>query len=145
MQERLLARRVLHFGARQMAWECCEENLASNEEHPTGQHVVERDHNMDMNTKARFEAMDSSDAIGTWNMVIEKYSGMALSFADDKLVAISGIAKHVRAKIGHLSDPQPSYLAGLWQTEIMSQLLWLAYPEKYYHSSSRPQSYRAPS
>lgn len=64
MQERLLARRVLHFGKRQKAWECCEEDSAANEEHPTGVHIVE-DNTGNWNTKAQFETMDSSNAVET--------------------------------------------------------------------------------
>lgn len=88
-------------------------------------------------------------------MVVEKYSKMDLTVSADKLVAISGVAKHLMARVEYLSDPNDCYLAGLWRTEIMSQLLWLMIAldvtsstgSSFYctSSSTRPSSYRAPS
>lgn len=98
MQERPLARHVLHFVKRQIAWECCEEDSAANEEHPTGVHIVE-DNTGSWKTRAPFEAMDLSNAVETCSMVVKQYSKMDLTVSDDKLVAISGVAKHIMARV----------------------------------------------
>lgn len=49
---------------------------------------------------------------------METYSEAALTFASDKLPAISGIAREIQHKL------QDKYLAGLWLSDIPRGLTW---------------------
>src|SRR6202012_6053216 len=54
-----------------------------------------------------------------WKKVVDNYSGCNLTREDeDKLVAISGLAKNL--------GPPEDYLAGLWKHDLSYQLLWEA-------------------
>ncbi|KAG9232635.1 heterokaryon incompatibility protein-domain-containing protein [Amylocarpus encephaloides] len=53
-----------------------------------------------------------------WQTLCSHYSRRVLTYADDKLPAISGMAKHIAKKVD--SD----YLAGLWREHLLQDLLW---------------------
>jgi hypothetical protein len=67
--------------------------------------------------------------------VIEKYSGCALTKSDDKLVAISGIAR-----IMPRESVKDEYLAGLWLRTLPESLVWWSYAHLL-----PTHSYRVPS
>ncbi|KAK7976530.1 hypothetical protein PG989_014993 [Apiospora arundinis] len=58
------------------------------------------------------------DAFVLWSEIVHQFSKGQLTFAEDKLVAVSGLAsrmhKHIRS----------DYLAGLWRKHLPHQLLW---------------------
>ena len=144
VQERLLAPRIIHFGARQALWECFE--LEACETYPDGLPFE--------NDLQRFKALDPAvdgerlrrnwgpsqmshnrfDAYYLWDHIIKSYSECALSHEEDKLIALSGIAKYMEPILGD------RYVAGLWQQCFPSQLLW-----NYDSPGTRPRDYRAPS
>lgn len=72
----------------------------------------------------------------SWQMIIEDYSSRALTHPRDKLLAISGMAQEF------VSDKTDQYLAGLWRSTLLRDLLW--YPS---HAPAKELSskYRAPS
>lgn len=75
-----------------------------------------------------------------WQQVVEKYSARDLTVPGDKFPAISGIAAKIR-KATH-----SEYLAGLWKSNLASDLLWTAASldltkPGYY----KPATWRAPS
>jgi hypothetical protein len=49
---------------------------------------------------------------------------MALTRSEDKLVAISGIAKYLLSKVRNLPRHETPYLAGLWMESFLDQLAW---------------------
>lgn len=65
-----------------------------------------------------------------WRMTIEDYSGRRLSVMEDRLPAIAGISERVA---NALSD---TYLAGLWQQNILRWLMWEQNPRER-HPSER--------
>lgn len=151
LQERLLARRVLHFGAKRLFWEChCE--LAA-EQWPSAilqtMSASIRAKSLDLNTFAEArQRRTGNDAFrvggvarSLWNNVVESYSKCQLTKPLDKLVAISGIAKHVAT----LLDDE--YVVGMWRGHLAHELLW--YRDEATQDSSRlaskPSIYRAPS
>ncbi len=77
----------------------------------------------------------SLDSDGSWNDLVEGYSLLQLTYEEDKLVALSGIASQVQS----YRDPDDEYLAGLWRKSLPFSLLW------YSRDSFRPQKYCAPS
>ncbi|KAL9127217.1 MAG: hypothetical protein Q9217_003855 [Psora testacea] len=81
-----------------------------------------------------------------WEAFIEDYTQRCLSFSEDKLPAVAGIASQLN------KTWCDKYLAGLWQTDILRQLAW----QNRQHLRStktksplvvrpRPPVYRAPS
>jgi hypothetical protein len=89
-------------------------------------------------------------ALELWKRIVEVYSRSSLTKPEDKLVALSGIAKMMASMIG--SEVQPAeYVAGLWSTNIESQLLWRVEPvyqeldKSFEYKSTRPIEFRAPS
>jgi hypothetical protein len=59
-----------------------------------------------------------------WQHIVEKYSARSLTVAGDKFPAISGIASKIH------KATSSGYLAGLWKTNLASDLLWSASPSK---------------
>jgi hypothetical protein len=78
-----------------------------------------------------------------WKQVVEVYSKTRLTNAEDKLIALSGIASMMHRQIND------TYLAGMWRKYLASQLLWYVDPVfedgRFYYLSQRPKFYRAPS
>lgn len=74
------------------------------------------------------------DAYSLRDNIIAAYSEASLTYGKDELIALSGMAKYMRAIL------QDTYLAGHWQRYLFSQLLWT-----YEAPGRRPNEYRAPS
>ncbi|KAH6696566.1 hypothetical protein BKA61DRAFT_250859 [Leptodontidium sp. MPI-SDFR-AT-0119] len=75
-----------------------------------------------------------SELLDNWyENVVPEYCHRALSHKDDKLPAISGIAKAFQNRLGY------TYVAGLWLEDIAYGLCWATEYEAVY-----PAEYRAP-
>jgi hypothetical protein len=72
-----------------------------------------------------------------WRRVVCGYTSRNLTMPNDKLIAISAIAKMYRQSTGH------TYLAGLWKECLPQELCWRL--SEGSSLSSRPREYRAPS
>lgn len=68
-------------------------------------------------------AMKSTSAYQDWDAVVELYSLGRLSYENDKLVALSGLASTILT--GDQSAGPDGYLAGIWQSSLPSHLLWV--------------------
>lgn len=86
---------------------------------------------------------DEQSWLEFWSTIVRQYSECSLTFGTDKLVALSGIAKQVRAAL------KDTYVAGMWRKRLELQLFWSRSLVLDWsgteHSMSRPSSYRAPS
>ena len=71
-----------------------------------------------------------------WFDIVYGYSSLALSIAGDKLVALSGMAERVISS--HYGE---EYVAGLWRSTFLSDLLWLVSDGA---SRARLSEFRAP-
>ncbi|KAF2750468.1 HET-domain-containing protein [Sporormia fimetaria CBS 119925] len=112
VQERYLSRRTLHFTATQVFWECdqricCEafpiENLQSRRLAPFFFHMSRRPLSREI-----------------WPDLLQHYSSCDLSFANNRLVAIAGLAKAIAA------ITQEEYISGIWRSELENpvKLAW---------------------
>lgn len=154
VQERVLAPRVLHFGSHQVYWECNEMNAC--ETFPDG--VPDDLIFEEPRFKGQRPAIDGTrlrcfsaewygllgadtelNAYDIWCNVLQTYTRSNLTKEEDKLVAISGVAKDMQQL---LND---EYLAGLWRRHLPYHLLW--YKERASLTSFRlgTAKYRAPS
>jgi hypothetical protein len=172
LQERLLCPRVLHFCYDQIAWECSEFDAAESRPDGMPNFQFSRD---GLIKDSRIKGLDPqidgkllregrlkgySDpvphlapkiyAFELWRRIIELYSRTGLTNHQDKLIAISGIAKLMATKIGS-EDKPATYIAGLWKDHLVSQLLWRVEPvfnekdKSFDYPTSRSDTYRAPS
>lgn len=141
LQERLLAPRVVYFGAQQVFWECSQ--AMACEAKPDGfSHILSK------NAKGWISRMQSSTAKSGhdeecnyfvksytgWSQIVCNYSDCDLTQLRDKLIALSGIAKEVQKLV------KDEYLAGLWRDTLVHDLQWDVREE-----ARRSQNYRAPS
>ena len=141
VQERYLAPRVVHFGKEQIFFECTE--LRACEVFPARLPPA-------IETSARFKGgiMASKTlasaperkrrALEAWTAILKSYSRSQLTRSSDKLIAIAGLANQVHEIL------KDDYLAGLWRSTLLTDLLWYALPDTS-GSTSRPEAYRAPS
>ncbi|TVY54002.1 hypothetical protein LCER1_G003568 [Lachnellula cervina] len=126
LQERLLSPRTLHFSKTELFWEC--RHCDASESFPEGSPGFEHRHIFHRDRKPISEI---------WHTIVKLYTGAQLTFAKDKMIAISGIAQRAFEENGD------QYLAGLWRKNIELQLLWCqTSPGRRLLSGSE---YRAPS
>ena len=152
MQERWLSPRVLHYGRDQILWECSEFDAC--ETYPDGLPKPLRNQHsgfkLDTELVGPLGYWRQTDAAtpdpdllvrGIWSGIVGRYSVTSLTKGEDKLVAISGIAKRLQG----LFDDE--YLAGLWRKSLPSQLLWSVERSEVETNLqlTRPRPYRAPS
>ncbi|KAK3635207.1 hypothetical protein LTR56_014816 [Elasticomyces elasticus] len=141
LQERLLARRTLHFATDQIYWECngCLSGEDGSQFDPMlysmdmvihGQRLSHSDcgHPTDgpglslTEGYAPFDQKSRGRWRGGWLKHIENYSGRKLTYESDKLDAVSGLAKQVATAVGDI------YYAGLWKNHMIEDLCWRTYP-----------------
>ena len=143
LQERMLCRRMIHFTAQQIQWECNSTQWA-NEIWPHGlpdSDIWEFGHPFSVIQSSELGQASPIDTFSAkWWRIVEMYSQMNLSMPnDDKLVAIGGIAKRFAGL--HKID----YSAGMWMQTLHDDLLWrIARDEKQPAGKSAPK-WRAPS
>lgn len=145
LQERFLSPRIIHFTDGQLYWETVGE--AYSEEGPiklqSGNIADLKQFGPSATPElARFLHQDnpatSNRAMDTpleWFRLVEMYARCGLTKEEDKLVAISGLAKRIHTKFN------VGYLSGLWADRIHAGLLWMAEVEPL----RKPQVLRAPS
>lgn len=115
-QERVLARRFLAYGKREMVWDCVESDACECDcvldSSPTDIFHVK-------NIEKMFSETDVDDLMTYWREhVLRQYSLRSLTEFSDKLVALSAVAAVFQAKTGG------TYLAGLWSQDLLRQLTW---------------------
>ncbi|KAH6889410.1 heterokaryon incompatibility protein-domain-containing protein [Thelonectria olida] len=145
-QERYLAPRNLFFGETQLFWQCCE--CAASETFPTslppgaGGLPKSLDPHVNGASKRRscgLSEVPELDAFSLWDSIVYTYSTGKLTYSEDKLVAISGLASRMQ------KHTQSEYLAGLWRRHLPYQLLWTVGGIQWVSSRERPAVYTAPS
>jgi hypothetical protein len=152
MQERLLSPRTLGFAKEQLFWECrcdrcCEEfpfgypsELFERRQRDFPQPGIQdrlKTHSLNYHADSRFEENHARRLSLAWHNLVMHYSRNEMTYEQDKLPAISGIASLFAQKLG------TDYLAGLWRSTLLSDLLWEANPGD--SAMKQPLEYRAPS
>jgi hypothetical protein len=128
-QERVLARRVLHFAVDQISLECLQGTIFEDGLRlPLRYQTIHRRH----------DRIDTLDSIrDEWREMLYLYSIRDLTFLSDKLPALSGIAKIYAGMLGD------EYVAGLWRNSIIEELSWRI--ASALESPGKADNYRAPS
>jgi hypothetical protein len=153
LQERILSTRILHYGSDQVHWECREVIKSEGNNPPYGAYLdssqnssfhdgwltrISNDLMQDFNLNSLLvrQHSHSRSPYDSWYGMVAEYTKRNLSYADDKLPALSGLARVYSKRYG------VDYVAGLWAQDLWIGLLWYS---KENEPLSRPQSYRAPS
>lgn len=125
LQEEILAPRLLKFGARQIKWECRNstfwESLPDECQHnPTlrPKYFELRSWMHSNEVTKDFDSQKQREMFKCWCELIENYCKRSLTYANDALPAIAGIAS-IFSK-----NNQLSYANGLWKEDLPLGLLW---------------------
>lgn len=152
VQERILSRKTIHFGTRQLYWECLE--TEASEVYPYGfpkpmtvnnvkrkapwlQMLLWNEDNDDYGLQRPYN--DPESALGYWHIIMEAYSRGQLTFTSDKMIALSGLA-NIMTEFIH-----GRYLAGIWEQSLLHQLVWYVRRPGVSVSDSLRREYRCPS
>ncbi|KAH7139654.1 heterokaryon incompatibility protein-domain-containing protein, partial [Dactylonectria estremocensis] len=121
-QERMLSPRIIHFASDQVFWDCA--HLTACESLPRGTSVwlTSSRTQMRMGCKQGSHFLTASDSLdqglGQWARIVNAYSACSLTQIGDKLIAVAGLAEHMRGEMGI------EYCAGLWRSRMEIQLAW---------------------
>jgi hypothetical protein len=136
-QERLLSPRTIHCDVDQLLWECRECRLTEDAV-PVEASITQRliwDGRLHLQYPYKRNGTSDGKFVWDWYHLVENYTKRNLTYEDDKLPAISGLASIMERRVGD------EYFAGLWKSHLVIGLLW--YREKDW--LVRPAKYRAPS
>lgn len=158
-QERLLAPRLLHFGKSQVFWRCSALFACEGMPHGTSSFAPSSSgslkaaemmmHGPSLDTLkdtpgGSINATTESYHTQLWRRLVTEYSSCEFTKTEDKLVAMSGIAKVFRQSL----PEGDQYLAGLWRSELPKLLCWKRRVDrnkaKFLARRKRPTEYRAP-
>jgi len=130
-QEQFLSSRILYFTSSQLYWYC--NSLATCE----GTFEIQKAPYSNYSREPRLtDAVNSSDPLRLWCMVVEGVTDRLLSYDHDKLVCLSGVASEFQKLF------KSEYLAGLWAHDIHTCLVWHMHHDEY---AKQAKDYRAPS
>ena len=124
-QERLLSRRILHFTIQGVIWEC-----RNGKEH--GDNAVEDSYYDSIPWDVRSSDFGKDREKNEWMQLVERYSRTEFTNPEDRLVALSSLARVVHHYFGH----DDAYCAGLWRSRLTKELMWMRLDEP---NSETPQ------
>lgn len=124
-QERLLSPRLLHFAAGELMWERSASTACQC--HPRYRGILPL---MAHDSKKLFTESET-----LWANIVRAHSALSLSFEQDKLPALSGVAKYILKQ-----RPGDEYLIGMWRKTLLVDLRWQACG-----LAKRPARWRSPS
>ncbi|KAI0420361.1 HET-domain-containing protein [Xylaria grammica] len=113
-QERLLARRTLHYNTEQMYFECDQGVLGEDGSFQDSRHL----------RKCEYTPVLRLKGVSLWYYLIEDFASRQLTKTSDKSLAISGLGKLFARRF------QAEYVAGLWSTAIVEGLAWKGFTRK---------------
>ncbi|KAI0177585.1 heterokaryon incompatibility protein-domain-containing protein [Pestalotiopsis sp. NC0098] len=113
-QERVLSRRILHYGSRQLYYECRDGVVGED-----GCHMQGRMHRAGvLHMEPDYVREDLSGYEPQWADLLAAYGARKLTYATDKLPAIGGLAKLFAEKM------KVDYLAGIWSHKVIDGISW---------------------
>jgi hypothetical protein len=132
LQERLMARRSLHFGASQVYWECPSMIVSESGNEIDG----EIHQKWIVDTRKAFAGFTDSweKARQNWIDIVSIYSRMELTKPSDRIPAIEGIARAFRT---FLDD---RYFYGTWSKSFLQDLIWQVDSQKVVDPNSNHQT-----
>lgn len=145
LQEMMLSRRVLIYGAKGLYWKCQESFFSDGGEMDWDGYCYGASISTTLSPRSlpMTEKTDSQVTEDTmrarWLSVIKDFTSRKITAPTDKLPAISAIAREMGTGQGGFGD----YLAGLWRNHLLDDLMWRVSRQQKLSSDAMP--YRAPS
>lgn len=119
----MLARRVLHFCSTQIFWECFAHQGSESISHwPSGSRLSQVTRTKgELSPNDSHESLSIESAKASWENIVELYSRTAISYPQDRLPALSALARAMGER-----RPQNirEYAAGIWTADLPLSLLW---------------------
>lgn len=124
-QERLLAKRIVHYTPRELIWECrtssdCECTGIRWENNEPDERWMRADPLKLQFNKALLGCMDLEAKDQAWNQLICLYSEHEFTRPEDRLPALSSLARQFHSQSPDLG----TYLAGMWSSKLRDSLFW---------------------
>ncbi|EXL39962.1 hypothetical protein FOCG_17464 [Fusarium oxysporum f. sp. radicis-lycopersici 26381] len=123
LQERCLSRRLLYLGNDQLYWEC--DGCTGSEASPESIYAY--------GGRQSIRALTWRNKDTAWGHMLTQYTGSDLTFENDRLVAMAGLARLIASKTGG------TYFAGIWLDSWMGDLLWEPVEERARSSKLKAQ------
>ncbi|KAF2103169.1 HET-domain-containing protein [Rhizodiscina lignyota] len=146
LQERVLSPHIIHFGRTQRLWEC-QSTIWQESDRQDHTSLSRFDGNLTSGYFKQLRSMSwkeydqlgkrlpmTSTEFSTWYRLIEQFSKRSLTKEEDTLAAISGLARVFGER------RKDAYIAGLWENDIATGLLWTGGQPLH-----KPKTWRAPS
>ncbi|TPX07922.1 uncharacterized protein E0L32_010377 [Thyridium curvatum] len=118
LQERYLSKRILYLGNDQLYWECDGEGNG----HPVLSELFSKIIESSGRQSATIPFGGGREP--TWNQIIQKYTACQLTYEEDRVVAIAGLARVLSKRTGE------TYFAGIWLEHWAHDLLWATTKER---------------
>ena len=119
-QELTISPRVVHFGTQEVVWQC--QHAVRSEGRQSVETILPSYSIQDLGTITNIARLLQSKyphPFNRWHQIVKTYSYRQLTYFKDRLPAIAAMAKRM-----HSLRPNDKYLAGLWQSNLCSDLLW---------------------
>jgi hypothetical protein len=130
-QERELSTRVVYFQHHELEWQC--QTMRGSES------SLKMSHREVEKVSGLGSESDPHSMNDIWRKRVREYVELDLTYASDRLPALSGLAKHIQLTYG-----RGRYLAGLWTDSLLEDLMWWV-REEHIDRMRRPETWRAPS
>ncbi|KAK0754411.1 heterokaryon incompatibility protein-domain-containing protein, partial [Schizothecium vesticola] len=112
-QERLISRRVVHFGHDELFWECMEGTkceCSSLNPRPRGTKSTRY--------RAGKAPLAEKSLQEIWYELVREYTNLRLTFASDRAAALQGLAEEMR------QQRKSEYTCGIWHDSLLADLAW---------------------
>ena len=120
-QELLLSPRIIRFDEWEISW-CCRSTELCSCGYLDKVAVPARNLDKDLlQFLSNTDGQDALDSANIWRAIIHSYGPLLLTYKRDKLPAIAAVAETFKTRI-HKDD---EYLAGLWRSSIVTDMLWM--------------------
>jgi hypothetical protein len=136
LQERILSRRMVHYGSQKIFWSCCESQLAADD--ADSRTDVKLHYRVPFHSPVIKQQQSSSDQqlqlYNDWYEWLSDYTTFRkLTNPSDKLPALSGIVSYISRISGD------RYLAGIWLGDLCRGLIWQRSPAYPYQRAEPPR------
>lgn len=122
-QERLMSARILHLGPEELVWECssdlwCECSLSPDVWYGRPEPSIQSFRT------SHYTELLKGDLGEYWHDLVEMYLIRSLTFENDKLKAMMGLAEQVGNSQKENASMLGNYILGLWSSTLENSLLW---------------------
>lgn len=152
LQERLFSPRTIHFTRYQLLWQCQNSRMQmifpDVLEGPLNISPAPFTHDIQGFSQylrvmrdipnQRKNSLSHSLVRQAWDRLVPTYTSQKLTREEDKLIAIQAIAQAMEEAL------EDRYIAGLWESQLVEDLLWAVGPNEQTAKMTRPSTWRAP-